>query len=289
MLISRLITAFILLSAFIAASFWLPGRIFALITLAAFSLAAVEWAKLTGYETKISSWLYGAGVLVTGLLLWFALPLYPPETYFQLIDRVMTIMLPFWFLLVPLMLFSSVWARFRLTLKVSGFLVLISTWLAMIWLKEIHLVWFFFPLVTIWISDSAAYFIGRRFGKHKLAPSISPGKTIEGALGALIIVTSLGTVAFMYGHDYIPGAEHISLWQIPVVLAVLVIMGIIGDLFESMLKRRANVKDSGTLLPGHGGILDRIDALLPVLPIVAWLSYRIVCPMYLTGLTNWSF
>jgi phosphatidate cytidylyltransferase len=126
-------------------------------------------------------------------------------------------------------------------------------------------------LATVWLSDTAAYFAGRRFGKRKLAPAISPGKTWEGVAGALAAVTlyalawaGLGSPASMpVAPD---GTRSGALWIVPVLLA-LAVAGMIGDLFESLIKREAGVKDSGTLLPGHGGMLDRIDALLAMLPL----------------------
>ena len=126
-------------------------------------------------------------------------------------------------------------------------------------------------LGTVWISDTAAYFAGRRFGHRKLAPSISPGKTWEGVAGALAAV---GIYALAWAGlsapgntPAWPGAMRVAAtWILPVLLG-LAVVGMIGDLFESLIKRQAGVKDSGTLLPGHGGILDRIDAPAAMLPL----------------------
>jgi phosphatidate cytidylyltransferase len=126
-------------------------------------------------------------------------------------------------------------------------------------------------LAVVWISDTAAYFVGRRFGKRKLAPSISPGKTWEGVAGALVAV-GLYALAWAYlgGSGGMPawpsGARVAPAWTLPVLLG-LAVAGMIGDLFESLIKRQAGVKDSGTLLPGHGGILDRFDAPVAMLPL----------------------
>ncbi len=117
-------------------------------------------------------------------------------------------------------------------------------------------------LGTAWVSDTAAYFIGRRFGKRKLAPSISPGKTWEGVAGALAAV---GLYALAWASLGGP-MNAAPAWILPVLLG-LAVAGMIGDLFESLIKRQAGVKDSGKLLPGHGGILDRIDAPLAMLPL----------------------
>ena len=117
-------------------------------------------------------------------------------------------------------------------------------------------------LVLVWIADTAAYFSGRRWGRRKLAPSISPGKTWAGAAGGVF-----GAAAYaMIGGMYLSGAG----WPLYVALAVvLAALGIVGDLFESAVKRQAGVKDSGALLPGHGGVLDRIDSATAVLPVAA--------------------
>ena len=122
--------------------------------------------------------------------------------------------------------------------------------------------------MTVWIADTAAYFAGKRFGKRKLAPSISPGKTWEGVMGALV-----ATTAFSFLLSYL---THQSYWFVLVFWGVMV-LSILGDLFESLIKRQAGVKDSGNLLPGHGGVLDRIDGLTSSLPLVMFL---LTLPIY---------
>ena len=126
-------------------------------------------------------------------------------------------------------------------------------------------------LGIVWLSDTAAFFAGKTFGRRKLAPRISPGKTWEGVVAAMLAVAAYACTAIWT----IPDVVHPAWLPDPVVLPVLVFwllltgLGIMGDLFESMLKRAAGVKDSGSLLPGHGGMLDRIDAVMPVLPLAA--------------------
>jgi phosphatidate cytidylyltransferase len=127
-------------------------------------------------------------------------------------------------------------------------------------------------MVIVWLADSAAYFAGRSFGRHKLAPSISPGKTWEGVAGALLAVTGYGISWLSFFNESTPlilSDSALGAAAILPVLWILAAFSICGDLFESALKRRAGVKDSGKILPGHGGILDRIDALIPVLPMSA--------------------
>jgi phosphatidate cytidylyltransferase len=133
-------------------------------------------------------------------------------------------------------------------------------------------------MAIVWVADTAAYFAGRRFGKRKLAPSISPGKTWEGVYGALIAVAlyALALLPFAaragYSGALLPAAA--TAWVVLVLL--LAAVSIVGDLFESQLKRQRGVKDSGKLLPGHGGILDRIDALVAALPPAALIAHYLI-------------
>lgn len=128
-------------------------------------------------------------------------------------------------------------------------------------------------LALVWVADIAAYFAGRAFGKRKLAPRVSPGKTIEGAIaGVLGAVVWIGLSSLWngtFGHALV---ERWTFWLALPIAAVLGVLSIVGDLFESLLKRRAGRKDSSTLLPGHGGVYDRIDAILPVAPFALLLS-----------------
>ena len=137
-------------------------------------------------------------------------------------------------------------------------------------------------MALVWVADIGAYFAGRRFGRRKLAPSISPGKTWEGAMGGLLCVLFVGLLVMQpWLHPVMAGTFPASVqqrwgWAGAVAVLTLVTMAsIVGDLFESQLKRRAGVKDSSNLLPGHGGVLDRIDALVPVLPLAVLMSARL--------------
>jgi phosphatidate cytidylyltransferase len=123
-------------------------------------------------------------------------------------------------------------------------------------------------MAAVWIADSAAYFAGKRFGRHKLAPSISPGKTWEGVLGACIAVTLYaGSICYFFNTEY---------WLVLLMLGIT-IASVMGDLVESLVKRQAGAKDSGSILPGHGGILDRVDGLTSSLPLVTFL---LLIPFY---------
>jgi len=146
-------------------------------------------------------------------------------------------------------------------------LVLLPSWTALVWIHSLsggpYLV--LFLMVLIWIADSGAYFAGRRFGRNKLAPVVSPGKTLEGVYGALAggLIWSLVLVVY-YGDSAL---HHIGL----LLLCLLTVpASIVGDLYESLLKRERGVKDSGSLLPGHGGVLDRVDSLTAAAPVFAF-------------------
>ncbi|MEE8617934.1 MAG: phosphatidate cytidylyltransferase [Nitrosomonadaceae bacterium] len=140
-------------------------------------------------------------------------------------------------------------------------MLLLPTCLALYQLRAIDPLLLLGFMTAVWVSDSAAYFVGRALGRHKLASKISPGKTWEGVAGALIAVS---IYALTWG--YLAGEKTQTMLLVPLLL-VLVVLGIIGDLFESLMKRHAGVKNSGNILPGHGGILDRIDALTSTLPV----------------------
>jgi phosphatidate cytidylyltransferase len=152
-------------------------------------------------------------------------------------------------------------------LAAAGMAVLVPAGLAIVALAPAQVL---AVLCLTWVADTAAYFTGRRFGRHKLAPSISPGKTWEGAAGALlgVLAYAIICVALLPSLNAIKG----GLWSPYLGAAFLLcVASIVGDLFESAAKRQASVKDSGTLLPGHGGILDRIDSATSTLPIAALL------------------
>jgi phosphatidate cytidylyltransferase len=171
----------------------------------------------------------------------------------------------FWCLLMPFWLRSQ-WALGGISGLLVGAVVLLPTWLAMVQLRTLG-PWVLLGIfAVVWMADIAAYFSGRAFGKSKMAPTISPGKTWAGAYGAVAGVVFYGlAVRFGAGLETPP----LLLW-IAALLFVTAI-SIIGDLFESLLKRKAGIKDSSNVLPGHGGVLDRIDSLTSTLPVVALL------------------
>jgi phosphatidate cytidylyltransferase len=168
----------------------------------------------------------------------------------------------------------------RLARSAAGLVVLEGALVAIVALQARAPALALAAMAIVWIAVTAAYFAGRRFGRHKLAPQISPGKSWEGAYGgvAAVVVYALLLVplASRAGVRSAGDASSIVLWIVFAV--VLVALSIIGDLHESLLKRRAGVKDSGTLLPGHGGVLDRTDALLAAMPPVALAALALATP-----------
>lgn len=165
----------------------------------------------------------------------------------------------FWLCLVPVVLYRNRFTECVITHLGIGLGLMMALWSALVVAKQMNPWCLLVMISTIWLADSAAYFAGKQFGRHKLAPAISPGKTWEGVWGALIAVSVYALT--LYGVGLVD-----TLWLLP-GLWIIAIAGVYGDLFESFYKRRANLKDSGQLLPGHGGLLDRIDGVIPAVPI----------------------
>jgi len=276
MLKTRIVTAVVLLTAFLLALFcFSPFGWLAFVTLIA-AFAAWEWGALMALSGPLRLLL---GAVTMGICV--ALSASNPaafglgngfsETAWRLGRWFYFPAALFWLLVIPL------WIRRRWTLPKSilgllvGLVVILPTWLALVQLKqaggEFALV---LIMATVWLADISAYAFGRSLGRHKLAPGISPGKTWEGAIGG-------STAVIVYGFilsSRLPRvlAEHeLLLFSMLLLLSVI---SVIGDLFESLLKRQVGLKDSSNILPGHGGILDRIDSLTSTLPLVAlvWLG-----------------
>jgi len=267
MLRTRVITALVLLILFLAALFWLPSRAWAAFAGAMLIPAAWEWGKLIKLS-RVACALYVVLVAAACVsLLGLAQGGTPiPRTAAYLVASL------FWIVVVPLWLWRSWLPRNRWLAALTGLLVLVPTWLALVELRALGSSLLLLLMSVAWISDSAAYFAGRRYGRHKLAPAISPGKTWEGVAGAAFAVGLYGAIWSFAWPAYFPQllkSMQFGSFGMLLFLWLLTAIGIYGDLFESALKRQAGVKDSGTLLPGHGGVLDRIDALTSVLPVAA--------------------
>lgn len=271
MLKTRLLTSATLMAGFLLGLFLLPDTYWALLTLAVILIGLWEWAGLAQLPPLARN-IYLAVTLLACCFLIFAdrvdLAYLRPLTLFWGI----LIAAFFWLLICPIWLISRYRLKSRFGLAIAGWLVMLPLWLALVSLRNVDPRLLLGLIAVIWIADTAAYFTGKRFGKHKLAPKISPGKTWEGVIGAWLAVSAYGLLlCLVFGFDY---------WLIAGMWGITV-LSIMGDLLESLMKRQADMKDSSNLLPGHGGMLDRIDGLTSSLPLTAFFVYF---PIYYTTL-----
>lgn len=273
MLKQRIVTALILLVGFFGALFLASQAVWLGLVALVCGAAAWEWAALTRLSVlsgAVFAFLSGAISFTLG---WFgglgAAEAMPAGSV--LASYAFSVV--FWIALVPYWISRSWRIRGLLLSVLVGWVVLVPTALALVHLRQIDPLFLLAAMSLVWVADISAYFCGRAFGRRKLAPSISPGKTWEGAYGGALGVVLAGGALFTLAGGGAPVAWFALLPFLLIVTAV----SIEGDLFESLLKRQAGVKDSGTLLPGHGGILDRIDSLTSALPLVAltafWMGY----------------
>ena len=277
---TRILTALVLIPGTIAALFLLPPPEWAAITLAIVALASSEWAVLAGYRKPRGLLLVAGTVLIGACMLltrWggFDADGGWPEPLVVSICGAATL---FWVVIAPAWLYFGWRVESKVVLTLVGWLALIATWVAVVQLQARSPALLLALMAIVWVADSAAYFAGRRFGKRKLAPAISPGKTWEGVYGALIAVAvyALALLPFADGAGYSAAIVPVSVIAWVALALALVGLSIVGDLFESQLKRNRGVKDSGRLLPGHGGVLDRIDALLAALPPAALIAHYLI-------------
>lgn len=261
MLRTRIITAAVLLPLLIGGMFFLPTIWWAFGLSPLLFAGAWEWGGLTGMQRTARQG-YGLVVLMTS----FALLLGVQYSDMLWIEQgVYWLAVVFWLVCVPLSLRRGWRLRHLLLSALTGWLLIVPTWFALIRLQEVP--WILLAVLgVVWVADTAAYFAGHRWGRRKLAPAISPGKTWEGVAGATVAVAVYHALVWNLGlHNLMPGSSVAA----ALLVACLLPLSIIGDLFESLIKRQAGVKDSGTLLPGHGGVLDRIDGLTATLPLAA--------------------
>lgn len=293
MLFQRVVTALLLLPIVFGALFFLPIEAFAGFGALVMAGCAWEWARLIGLQGSLSRLAYVTVVLalIAGLMaVSDPLPVWPAVALsHNLPEWVLLIGSLFWLLAAfPLVVSypgsAAIWNRGVWLPGLMGLILFVSTWVGMVCLRANgvlgewedfrrggFLVLFLFAI--IWAADVGAYFAGRAFGRHKLAPLVSPGKTIEGFIGGLVVVALVG-----YG-----GVRWLELptgeWpKIAILVLCTALASVLGDLFESMVKRNRGVKDSGNLLPGHGGLLDRLDSMLAATPVFAllfiWFGFR---------------
>ncbi len=272
MLKERIATAVVLLGVFLAALFLLSTRYFAILVAGVVAVGAFEWATLSK-AGKASRYAYAAAsVGIFAAVVWGIQAIDPSRREVAMVYALSAF---FWVLVVPFWLVRGLTIRSKAAALAVGVVVVLPAGLSVVSLHSIAPHILLMVLAFVWIADIAAYFAGRAFGKHKLAPRISPGKTWEGAAGALVATMIYAMICAMV----LPQLSVVvkgGLWLVWLgVAALLWGLSIVGDLFESLVKRQAGVKDSGTLLPGHGGVLDRIDSITSTAPVSALLVYMI--------------
>lgn len=264
MLRQRVVTAVILMAGLLAALVWLPPVGFDLLLLLVVLAGAWEWTTLAGATVApLRIGFQSLLLLSCGLLLlqggdwlqWMILlaaVLWWPCAFYCIVRQPRQV----WLLRQPAALLAA------------GWFVLVPSWLAVYWLQRLpgerlfHVLWF---IALVAAADTGAYFAGKTFGRHKLAPLVSPNKTWEGLAGGMVATAIVALAGARLG----PSAVLHDVNALVVVLAALLLAAysVVGDLFESLLKRTQNLKDSGTLLPGHGGVMDRLDSITAALPL----------------------
>ncbi|MCE0733440.1 phosphatidate cytidylyltransferase [Halomonas sp. G15] len=266
MLRQRIITAAWLAPLMLAGLFGLDGGAFALFTAAIVLLGGWEWTNLAGVEGRRRRLALVAALAVAMALLWAtggiqaAWPL-----WLGLVGWALNL---YWVTHYPGR--TGQWSSAARRLAM-GLWVLLPAWVGLNVLRETGGIWLLFVLLLVWSADIGAYFAGRAFGRQKLAPRVSPGKSWEGVLGGMVATLVLALV-------FAIGQGLVAIDAVLLVLTTLAVtlVSVLGDLLESMLKRHRGIKDSSNLLPGHGGVLDRIDSLTAALPLFALLAPGVI-------------
>ncbi|WP_158970786.1 phosphatidate cytidylyltransferase [Paraglaciecola sp. L3A3] len=280
MLKQRIITALILAPLALCAILFLPLWSFEILIAFVIGLGAWEWSSMSGITRTFTKVSYAA--LVTSICLAFSFLLPVDMIWYQgqlnsLYTYTLSIASIWWMISLAMIIaypnYSSTWFESKSLRGIFGLLTLIPTWVAVVSLRTslydvdpfygASLI--FYVLGIVWAADIGAFFVGVKFGKHKLRPRVSPGKTLEGLMGG--IFASSAIIAFAALHYHVDPSR---IWLHVVIGALTVGVSALGDLNESMFKRCAGIKDSGTLLPGHGGIMDRIDSLTAAFPVFAF-------------------
>ena len=274
MLLTRVITALALLPVVLGMLFVAPAPVWALFALAIILLACWEWSRMCGFSSMAQG-VYLAASGAIGAFLWLLYMRLVPGNFVAAAMTGFIIATLFWVVAVPYWLANKLRPNSSMR-AVAGWIVAWPAWLALVVLRDTS-PWLLLALAAlVWVADIAAYFAGKRFGRNKLAPAISPGKTWEGVYGALAGVAVYGAIVAWACTTYSTPISHIfSGAAVAVLLAMMLLVpvSVVGDLFESWMKRGAGLKDSSNLLPGHGGVLDRIDALTSTLPVAALALY----------------
>ncbi len=275
MLKTRILTALVIAPLVLAAILFLSPRGWGMAALALFLVAAHEWGLLARFGGR-NRLLFSAGILIAGLgLLWMPAAEFARGWPAAVVYAACGASGLFWLLVAP------VWVQARWptdvpwAMIVCGWIVLLGAWMAVVQLQARSPWLALAAMAIVWIADTAAYFSGRAFGRRKLAPEISPGKTWEGVYGGLaaVAIYALAMLLPAQRSGWAPSLDLLFVATWLGLMLVIAAVSVIGDLYESLMKRHAGVKDSGALLPGHGGVLDRIDALLAAMPLAALVAH----------------
>ena len=280
MLKQRILTALVLAPLALIAILFLPIEAFKYVVAGVMVLGAYEWANMSGITDRMIKGWFAIFIGLLCLLLIFSVD--ADNTWVQgelnpLYFFVLQIAVIWWlislFMIIVFPKYSHVWKNSRSIRGAFGVLTLIPTWVAIISLRtslyDVDPFYgaslLFYVLGIVWAADIGAFFVGVKFGKHKLCPNVSPGKTFEGLFGG--VTASFAIIAFAALHYQVDPSR---IWLHILIGGITVGVSALGDLNESMFKRCAGIKDSGKLLPGHGGIMDRIDSLTAAFPVVAF-------------------
>jgi phosphatidate cytidylyltransferase len=265
---TRVITALILAPLTLWIVWWAPHSVLAAVFLPVVALAALEWAPLAGLRDGAARIGYAAATTVLVALVALTLPGGPP---------LLAAAVAVWgaaLLWLALFIGGHSVGGGVVVRMLAGPLLLGAAYFGLVALHRepvLGAYWVTQLFILVWGSDIGGYFAGRAFGRRKLAPRVSPAKTWEGAVGGLLLGVGAATV-FHAAARAVGRAPELSPAPALAGAALVVAVAIAGDLFESMLKRQAGVKDSGRIMPGHGGVLDRLDALLPAAPVLALMA-----------------
>lgn len=280
MLKQRIITALVLAPLALMAILFLPVFEFQIVIAGVVAIGAYEWAKMSGLDSRMSKAVYTLIALTICVffaqiveqdLIWYQGQLNAVYRYILGVSAI------WWLVSLGMIIayprFCGFWRHSIVIRALFGLLTLIPTWVAVVSLRtslyEVEPLYgaslIFYVLGIVWAADIGAFFVGVKFGKHKLRPNVSPGKTLEGLLGG--VAASFAIIAFAALHYQV---EPSRIWLHIVIGGLTVGVSALGDLNESMFKRCAGIKDSGKILPGHGGVMDRIDSLTAAFPVFAF-------------------
>jgi phosphatidate cytidylyltransferase len=278
MLKQRVITALVLLALLLPALLAGSAEPLAGLTLLLIAAGAWEWGRLNGLAMRGALRVAAVCVMLC-LYAWHARWAYAAPTYLWHITGASWVLLAAWLIRHGVARWALISRALRL---VVGVLALWLTWLALYQAKVMGVNFLLSLLFLVWMADIAAYFSGRAFGRRKLAPAISPGKSWEGVWGGMVGVLLMAGVWIWVDTQYAVDSASLYTrlqsrgWPFLVLATLfLTLMSVAGDLVESLVKRSAGMKDSSQLLPGHGGVLDRVDALLPALPLALMLAQSV--------------